>query len=87
MVTHVAENIFLLVSHVPASPNFWNHSLRPYNLTFRAAKFGVVTHVEWIVLIGVNHDPSQGLGPGVSKFWDLLSARTQYEKQQPNFAC
>ena len=49
-------------------------------------KFGTVTQV---VEKGVSKDqphPSQGgEAPASPKFWDLLDAYTQYEKQ-PNFA-
>jgi len=29
---------------------------------------------------------SPGWGPGIPNFWDILHARTLYEKQQPHFS-
>jgi len=40
-----------------------------------------------VYFMGSATPPSQGGGvPGSPEFWDVLHARSQYEKQQPNFA-
>ena len=51
-------------------------------------KSGVVTQVvEKHVSKGSATPRPKGAGPQrPQNFWDLLHARTQYEKQQPNFA-
>jgi len=47
----------------------------------------MISHVWEGVTQGVNYSPYQGVCPQCPhRFWDLLHVRTQYEKQQPNFA-
>jgi len=64
--------------------------LRYYDLSVcpRMTEFAVIIQVdEKHISRGSATSPSQGGGtPAPPKFWDLLHARTQYEKQQPDFA-
>ena len=66
------------------SKKIWNTLHRRKRFDLQTTKFGRVTYVGSGVFLGVSHAPSLcGRAPVYPKFWDVLHAHSQYEKQ-PN---